>query len=230
MIKVKFGATGVTEFNVADFFLQSLINLVEFEISDDTIRLYADEKNYVELRGSFVDGHSRNPLDYVEELDGYKFVVDGKMTYQVTGLDLDGETLGSFTALQEHLDASSYRMTGNDAANKLSAGSGKDILDGGKGNDWLIGNGGKDVLIGGRGRDHFVFHKGDGKDQIKDFTASGKEADTIDLSDWGGKLRFRDLDISREGKHDVLIEIGKHDEILLHDVKLKDITSSDFDF
>ena len=63
-----------------------------------------------------------------------------------------------------------------------------------------------------------------------DFTVKGKNADTIDLSEYGDKLRFKDIDIERDGKHDTVIEIGKHDEILLHDVKPNEISIHDFDF
>jgi Ca2+-binding RTX toxin-like protein len=231
MINVKFGAVGVTDFNAADFFLKALIGIPEVEISSDMIRLYSSEQSYVELLGDF--NRKGNPGDlgsYVNELDSYKIVVNGKMNYQVTNLELDGETLGSLRALAEYLNEVKYKITGNDAANFLSGADGKDIINGGKGNDVIEGNGGNDTLTGGLGRDTFVFHAGDGKDIIKDFTASGKQSDFIDLSEYGNKpLKFRDLDISREGKH-VLIEIGKHDEILLHNTKLKDITAADFDF
>jgi len=229
-INVQFGAAGITEFNAADFFLQTLINKVKLEFSTDKVRIYSDDDDYVEFYGAFVDVGSKNPLDYVEHVTGYKFVVDGKMNYQVSGLDVDGGTLGSIKKLSKYLDGSDYKITGNDAANRLGGASGDDILDGGKGNDWIVGNGGDDLLTGGAGKDHFVFHKGDGRDEITDFAAKGKSADTIDLSDYGEKLKFKDLDISRDGRHDLLIEIGKHDEILLHDVKIKDITAADFDF
>ncbi|MGV3552407.1 hypothetical protein [Rhizobium sp.] len=230
MINVTFGASGVTEFNAADFFLQALIDKPEVEFSTETIRLYTDEKTYVELNGEFKKGDSKNPLSYVEQLDSYKFVVDGKLNYQVTGLDLDGETLSSLKGISKYLSESAYKVTGNNAANLLSGADARDILSGGRGNDVLEGNGGNDVLIGGAGKDTFVFHQGDGRDVIRDFVANGKLADTIDLSDYDKGLRFRDLDISREGKNDVLIEIGKNDEILLQNVNIKHITAADFDF
>lgn len=229
-INVQFGDSGVTEFNAADFFLQALINDVDYEISSDKIRFVSDNKNYVEVGGSFVTDGGKNPLDYVEEINSYKFVVNGKVSYQVTGLEIDGDTLGSFGKLGRYLDEHAYNITGNAAANLLSAGSSDDVINGGKGNDTIEGNSGDDFLIGGIGRDTFVFHKGDDQDEIKDFTVKGKMADEIDLSDYGEKLRFKDIDISREGKHDAVIEIGKHDEILLHNVNAKELTIHNFDF
>lgn len=239
MIKVNFGARGVTEFNAADFFLQSVIGVPDVEFSKDSIKLFTNEKNYIELTGDFRSGKPGNPLSYVEQLDGYKIVVDGKMNYQVSGLELGRETLRSLEDLSAYLNESQYRITGNSGNNQLSGadardfingGDGRDVIRGNGGNDELIGGKGNDLLFGGAGRDTFVFDKGDGKDQIKDFAASGRNADTIDLSDYARGLKFRDLDISREGKHDVLIEIGRNDEILLQDVRVKDISASDFDF
>lgn len=229
-INVTFGDSGISEFNAADFFLQALINTVDFEISSDKIRLISDNKNYVEVGGSFLTEGGKDPLSYVEEVNSYKFVVDGKVSYSVTGLDIGGDTLGSFAKLGRYLDDNAYNITGSNASNMLSAGSGDDVINGGKGNDRIEGNSGDDYLIGGAGRDTFVFHAGDDQDEIKDFTAKGKTADVIDLSDFGDKLRFKDIDISRDGKHDVSIEIGKHDEIVLHDVNIKDLTIHDFHF
>lgn len=231
MINVTFGAVGVTEFNAADFFFQTLVDTAGFEVSGSKLRLFGeDSKDYVELTGDFNTEGGKNPLSYVNELNGYKFVVDGKVNYQVSGLELSGTTLGSFKKLADYLDGNDYRVIGNDAANLLSGASGDDVLNGGKGNDRIVGNEGDDLLIGGAGRDRFVFHAGDGKDEIKDFVENGKLTDLIDLSEYGGKLRFRDIDIERHGKHDVVIEIGKHDEILLQDVNIKHITVADFDF
>ncbi|MCB1444236.1 MAG: hypothetical protein KDJ87_00145 [Rhizobiaceae bacterium] len=112
----------------------------------------------------------------------------------------------------------------------MNGAGGDDIIDGGRGKDSIIGNGGDDELTGGIGADHFIYHKGDGSDVITDFTARGGDADTIDLSEYGEKIRFRDLHISRVDKTDVLIEIGRHEDILLHDVKLRHISVDDFDF
>jgi hypothetical protein len=77
-----------------------------------------------------------------------------------------------------------------------------------------------------------LFHKGDGVDTITDFVHSGKFHETIDLSDFSGdKLRFKDLDISREGRHDVSVDFGKgSDEIIIQDVTVKQITAADFHF
>jgi Ca2+-binding RTX toxin-like protein len=231
MINVNFGAAGVTEFNSADFFLQTLIGKLDIEFSKTAIRIASDDKNYIELGGQFVKAETKNPLDFVTELNSYSIVIDGKMNYSISGLEIDHDTLISMNKLAKYLDKTDYKINGSDANNSLTSGSGDDILNGGKGNDWLIGNAGDDILIGGAGSDNFVFHEGDGIDTIKDFVENGKLADTIDLSDFGAKLSYKDLDISREGKHDVSIDFGKgNDEIILQDVNIKQITAGDFDF
>ncbi|WP_414473972.1 calcium-binding protein [Microvirga sp. M2] len=76
-------------------------------------------------------------------------------------------------------------IVGNDLANILKGGSGRDKLNGGKGNDRLFGEHDKDVLTGGEGRDVFVFTKasdaglGKNRDTITDFKCG---FDRIDLS------------------------------------------------
>ena len=60
--------------------------------------------------------------------------------------------LGNVENLQ-HTGFSSFKGTGNSAANVLLGGSGADSLDGGVGTDHLSGGLGNDSLIGGAGRD-----------------------------------------------------------------------------
>jgi Ca2+-binding RTX toxin-like protein len=229
MIKVQFGATGVTEFNTASFFFDALMNNnFKMDYSDSSIKLYSDKNDYIELEGSFSQELSDNPLDSVEKITSYSVIVDGKVNYEITGLNLDAGDLKSLSSLSKYLNNNDYNMTGNSLANELESSGGDDILNGGKGNDTLIGNGGNDKLTGGAGVDTFVFHKGDGVDTITDFVHSGKFSETIDLSEYGA-LKFKDIDISKHGSG-VSIEIGKHDEIILEHVSIKQITAADFDF
>ncbi len=62
----------------------------------------------------------------------------------------DGELFGTFA---------DDRMVGFEGAESLSGGTGNDTLDGGPGND---------TLFGGTGEDTYVFHLGDGTDQLRD--------------------------------------------------------------
>ncbi len=70
-----------------------------------------------------------------------------------------------------------YAMMGNDT---LKGGAGIDKLNGGIGDDTLIGGQGDDVLNGGIGDDTYVYHKGDGKDVIRDWTGE----DSLQLTDF----------------------------------------------
>lgn len=230
-ITVKFGASGVTEFNTAAFFLDALLDPhFSMDLSETVLRLKESKTNYIELTGSFVATESENPLDYVNGITGYKVVVDGKVNYEISGLEIDHETLSSFKKLGRYLDSSDFQITGSDSANKLTSGGGADLLNGGKGNDRLTGNEGDDRLIGGAGVDTFVFTKGDGEDTINDFVAIGKHHEHIDLSNYSEDgLKFRDLDISRQGR-DVLIELDRGDEILLKGVNIKHVDAHDFNF
>lgn len=333
MVNVTLGATGVTEFNFASFLLTALIgNDFAAEYDSKQVRLYSDANDYIELTGSFdfSEGRASNPLGNVEEITGYRAVVDGKANYVINGLELTPEILTSFTKLSEYLNSIGYKMTGNERANSLSSGDradqlygmagndalftngGNDLLDGGKGSDNLYGGsgddtyivdstgdrvhesvnagsdlvkasvsfnfakmanvedlilvgsartnavgndgnneitgngannaigggkgkdtlegaGGNDLLTGGSGVDQFVFGKGDKFDTITDFDATGKDHDILDLSDFGN-LRFSRLDIDRFGKHDVDIDLGRGDHILLKGVDIRDLDTSDFQF
>ncbi|MCW2275178.1 hypothetical protein M2321_002763 [Rhodoblastus acidophilus] len=64
----------------------------------------------------------------------------------------------------------------------MNGSSDSDYMNGLTGNDRLEGKGGADMLIGGTGSDTFVFNSGFGKDVIADFTVSGAEHDTIEVS------------------------------------------------
>jgi hypothetical protein len=76
--------------------------------------------------------------------------------------------------------------TGNNIANMISGGAGKNTLSGGAGNDILRGNGGTDTLLGGANNDRFQFIDiddlgvGAARDVIIDLDDSGD--DVIDLS------------------------------------------------
>jgi Ca2+-binding RTX toxin-like protein len=110
---------------------------------------------------------------------------------------------------------------GDAANNSITGNAGANTLDGGKGIDTLEGNAGADIF-------HFV--KGDGRDTILDFDAAGRGQDHIDLDDYGTNLKYKNLDIEKLGKHDVDIDFGHGDHLILKDVSIKDIDASDFQF
>ena len=85
-------------------------------------------------------------------------------------------------------------ITGDDSANYLIGGKGKDNLSGGAGDDTLWGGKGNDTFTGGAGNDTFIYQAGTGKDFITDYTAGdllqilNKKGDTGTFS----KATFKD--------------------------------------
>ena len=63
--------------------------------------------------------------------------------------------------------------TGNELANRITGGTGADLIDGKNGNDWLTG---------GTGADTFVFQRGTGHDVVADFVISGSTQDVVNLT------------------------------------------------
>jgi Ca2+-binding RTX toxin-like protein len=252
MINVDFGAAGASDFNVSNFVFQALVDAnFKVELSAETIRLYSGKSDYVELQGSFnANAESDNYADFVNSITGYKVVDHGKVAYKIDGLDLTGEDIASPQALRKYFSHNEYDITGNNGANDLYSSNLNDKLSGLDGNDFLFSGRGEDTLLGGKGNDTFdagkgndtisdkigadtlIFHKGDGIDDVSGFNFVGKGHDTIDLSEYFGgdkELKFRDLDISRSGKSDVVIDFGD-DQIILHGVTTKQLDASDFQF
>ncbi|CAN7400529.1 calcium-binding protein [Rhizobium sp. LjRoot254] len=263
MINVTFGAAGASDFNVSNFVFQALTGAsfkVEFQEGTgealDSVRFYSGKNDYVELKGQFnaedpVDQETASLLDNVETVASYKVVANGKVAFQISGLEIGADQLHSFKALGNYLAGSDYQITGNNAANDLYTADGADKLNGLDGNDFLFSGAGDDALLGGKGNDRFeagkgndsindkigadtlIFHRGDGTDSVTGFNFVGKGHDNIDLSEYFGgdkELRFKDLDISRQGKSDVVIDLDGADQIVLHGVTTKQIDASDFQF
>lgn len=111
--------------------------------------------------------------------------------------------------------------TGDGAANSITGNSAANVLWGGKG---------ADSLKGGAGADTFHFVRGDGRDTIVDFDATGHGQDHIDLDDYGTNLKYRSLDIDKLGKYDVDIDFGNGDHLVLKHVNIGDIDARDFLF
>ena len=124
------------------------------------------------------------------------------------------------------------RFNGTKKKDELVGTAGRDVLDGKGGNDRLLGDRGNDTLTGGDGADRFLFRTGDGRDTVKDFDAVGKAHDVLDLSDLGSVTSFKDLKrnhLDQAGKH-VVIDGLNGDEIILQNVKIKDLDAGDFVF
>ncbi|WP_232503569.1 beta strand repeat-containing protein [Pseudogulbenkiania sp. NH8B] len=108
----------------------------------------------------------------------------------ITGTNAQGQVTGDDGSLPSGGGANSiligddvlYGSGGNDV---MFGGSGNDTLFGQNGNDVLYGGAGNDTLSGGNQADRFVFLASDngGTDTITNFTATGANADTLDISD-----------------------------------------------
>ena len=130
-----------------------------------------------------------------------------------------------------------YGDTGNDELrggpddDTLKGGSGRDKLYGGDDDDELDGGSGDDVLEGGDGADIFVFTRGDGDDDITDFSTSRRERDRIDLTDFEDIDSMDDLSLRQRGS-DTRIDLDEYDggEIWLLDFDRDDLDEDDFIF
>ena len=148
----------------------------------------------------FMNGGAGNDTYFVDRTtdsvteaanEGTDLVYSTASVYTLSDIDVENLTFigtGPFTG------------TGNDAANRITGGSGNDILvgrggndtiDGGAGNDVLDGGLGYDILTGGAGNDTFRYgsalaESGNGlniRDVITDFQGAGAAGgDVIDLS------------------------------------------------
>jgi Ca2+-binding RTX toxin-like protein len=154
------------------------------------------------LGGSdYLDGGTGN--DYLEGAAGADTLVGGAGddTYYLIdndviieladgGIDLVSSSINY--VLGNNLENLTLRLnatgTGNDADNRITAGSGKNTLFGGAGNDYLNGGNGNDTMNGGAGVDTFVLNAPQvGVDTLSDFT-TGTDKISIDAGLYGGGL------------------------------------------
>ncbi len=135
----------------------------------------------------------------------------------------------------EHLTltgSSNASATGNGLANQIHGNGGRNTIKGGAGDDTLWGHRGNDIVSGGKGADHFVFAKGDGRDTITDFTASGTSHDVLDLSSLDSIASYADLTRNhlQQIGADVHIDGRNGDKIVLQDVRIAHLDKGDFLF
>ena len=138
---------------------------------------------------------------------------------------------GDDTLLGQDGDDRNYGGSGNDL---IQDGIGNDLLVGGSGFDTLDGGVGDDTLFGRFNADTFVFTDapgGFGNDTIGDFAATNA-FERIDLSAVAEISSFNDLmnnHVQQIGA-DVLITAGEGSSILLEDVDLAQLDTTDFTF
>tara|TARA_B100002003_G_scaffold205199_1_gene198489 strand:+ start:16000 stop:18681 length:2682 start_codon:yes stop_codon:yes gene_type:complete len=114
---------------------------------------------------------------------------------------------------------------GGSGDDKVSGDAGNDKLYGGAQNDIVDGGAGKDKLWGDEGRDLFTFSRRDGKDKVLDWQDG---ADKIDLSNYAGISRWKDVDLKQK-KAGVLVDLDvKGDAILIVKADIDDMNAGDF--
>jgi Ca2+-binding RTX toxin-like protein len=94
-------------------------------------------------------------------------------------------------------------IIGSDGSDTISGGAGNDLLDGGGLDDTVSGGTGNDTLTGGGGNDTFQFAKGDGQDNITDFSGG----DTLNVDGY-----YSAQSITQVGS-DVLVILSSSDQI-----------------
>jgi RTX calcium-binding nonapeptide repeat (4 copies) len=110
---------------------------------------------------------------------------------------------------------------GNDA---LLGGDGNDRLDGGRGRDLLLGGAGRDELDGGAGNDKFLLRKGMGVDTIEHLDAG----DRVDVRDFQIASFQTLLNSARQVGHDVRIDFGNGDKLVIEDRRIADLRPEQF--
>ena len=226
-------------------FLSSGITLSDTD--GDSLRFTGTKLVYIKSKGEVVGIKSGT-------ITGLTLVESGQKLIDAKGLSVKG------TDLAKAIDSDSTKqfldtlLSGNDTikgsagADSLWGAAGNDRIDGGAGDDYLRGDAGNDTLIGGAGADRLDGGKGNdvltggtgsdvfvfsaGKDKVTDFKAKGSSADLIDLSFATEITDFATLRSSymkQSGAH-VVIHDGAGDTLTLNNVKIADLSESNFFF
>ena len=106
------------------------------------------------------------------------------------------------------------KLYGQSGSNTLDGGAGDDRIAAGTGGDTLIGGTGNDILGGSIGSDTFVFHTGDGVDNVKHF-----EIGVDNLEFVGVDLASIQVESQSWG---VIVSYGDGDSIIMRDVETPD--------
>jgi hypothetical protein len=184
---------------------------------DTNVLLYgADPDSSVSTfrNSSILDG-AGGSTSTTDSFGNYTTVSAGTYFIRVSNANVDGGGMATGTTYTLQVSVSAK-------AGGIASGAGKDSLDGGKGDDSLTGGGGKDT---------FVFGKGYGTDTITDFAHAGKNHDIIDLSGIKGIDNLKDAKaLFEKHGHDVWIDTGHGDVLIVQHVTTHDLGKDDFSF
>lgn len=176
--------------------------------------------------GDRMGGGPGNDVYFVDTRGDLVFEADGA-GYDVVYANVpSGGGYELFPAVEALVMLGSTRWGyGNRWNNPITGNASANLLDGSGGSDTLTGNTGDDTLKGGSSADHFVFHVGDGADQISDFQPG---ADKINL------VGFGDMDVaglissSLQVGVRLILDLGSGQEITLTHVNRSSIGFVDF--
>jgi hypothetical protein len=138
--------------------------------------------------------------------------------YRISGVSWD-MSLG-----MPDLFAGDDTITGSRGTDYINGGDGSDMIRGGRGRDFIRGDAGNDVLRGEAGSDIFIFYPGGGTDKIMDFDVFGAQQDVLA----GATQQDSAFDIRQRG-HDVVLDFGGGDRIILRHVDLDDLSPRNFE-
>ena len=105
---------------------------------------------------------------YDADWDTRSIADDWKFTDMTRGITLNIDGVGGDTHNIVFGSREADTITGDSKSDHLYGGAGTDTISGGAGDDHLEGGLGDDVLRGGAGYDTYVWHPGDGNDEITD--------------------------------------------------------------
>lgn len=176
-------------------------------------------------RNQIIDADDLSHLVWKPAKDAFG---DGLATMTFKVIDDGGSSSGG----HDRSAASTFTFNVTDETDTLRGTKSADRLVGTAGHDILIGKAGNDKLSGRDGSDTFVFSTNFDKDTITDFQAKGSNHDIADLRGLKSISSFSDIKANHlsEHGHDVWIDGGNGDILVLQNTEIKDLGKSDFLF
>lgn len=178
-------------------------------------------------------GAGKHDIQIVYLNDAYNAKTGQDANLKIASVTYDGVAALSGPAYLFGNGGKSMSVDGGSASGAIktiNGTAGADVLTGKSINEIIAGGRGNDTLTGGGGRDIFVHNRGDGKDTITDFKATGSGADVLRVSG------YMIADFDQLKKHMVqsgantVIELSANNYAILKDVKMTDLTAANFEF
>lgn len=136
--------------------------------------------------------------------DHFERVVGSRHADTITGSDANDVLEGGY---------GNDTIFGGAGDDRLEGGDGDDYLDAQSGNDQLIGGAGRDILVGGADSDTYLIDILSGKDEIRNFDATGEDIDVIGYQN----IDRNQLWFARSGNDLVISVVGSDVETTIKD-------------